>query len=413
VFASWIEIVIDISELLCCCCLILLFFDLFTEGGNFMNPYQDLDEKYFWATAIAKRSMFDISGLWVPKFKISPTTKVVTYGSCFAQHIGKALEARGFSWLISERAPLKLSSELSNKYNYGVFSARTGNIYTVSLLRQWLGWADGSIMIPDEIWERDGRYFDPFRPNIEPNGFESRDELMMSRGVSIKSFTESILKSDVFVFTLGLTESWVNKVEDYEYPMCPGTVAGDFLPDRHGFVNQSFAFIRRTLIEVFEKLRAMNPAIKIILTVSPVPLTATMSGNHILVATMESKSVLRAVAAAMQKQFRYVDYFPSYEIISGTPFRGAFFESNQRNVNHVGVDFVMNSFFQCLRKKFPSIEISDGVSSLSNVDVSLNVDKHGKRSALKPRGDGKNARNSASDEIVCEEELLAAFSKQK
>lgn len=366
-----------------------------------MNPYQSLDEKSFWATAVAKRNMFDISDLWDPKFRIGKKMKVATFGSCFAQHIGKALELRGFNWFISEPAPQGVSAESAKKFNYGVFSARTGNIYTVSLLKQWVEWATKEKTTPDEIWEKDGRFFDPFRPNIEPNGFESKEELVRSRESAIEAFKVTLTSSQVFVFTLGLTESWFNSEHGYEYPMCPGTVAGEFDSHKHQFVNQDFPFIRKTLTDTIQTIRRLNPNIKFILTVSPVPLTATMSGNHVLVATIESKSVLRAVAGTLKRQFSFVDYFPSYEIINATPYRGTFFESNQRSVNRAGVDHVMNVFFKCLSTKFPFYE--GGGNSGAKINEA-------QKSLLD--GLGKIQIQSRHDDLVCEEELLDAFSRK-
>jgi hypothetical protein len=366
-----------------------------------MHPYQFLGEKFFWSTAVAKRNMFDISDLWDPKFRIGRKMKVATFGSCFAQHIGMALQSRGFNWFIAEPAPKGVSAEIAKKFNYGVFSARTGNIYTASLLKQWVDWAVAEKDVPGEIWEKAGRFYDPFRPNIEPNGFCSKRELMLSREAAIQAFKVALVKSDVFVFTLGLTESWFNKDDGYEYPICPGTVAGEFDSDRHMFVNQGFPFIRKTMEEVILGIKKLAPKIKFLLTVSPVPLTATMSGNHVLVATMESKSILRAVAGSLKRQFNFVDYFPSYEIINSTPYRGAFFESNQRNVNHFGVDHVMSSFFHGLNSKF-------GVQSIPSLNASLPREQLDKGKL----GEGVKAENKkiVADDVVCEEELLSAFS---
>lgn len=364
-----------------------------------MHPYEELSEKFFWSTAVAKRNMFDIEELWDPKFRIAKQHKVATFGSCFAQHIGRALASRNFNWMISELPPRGLSPENAKIYNYGVFSARTGNIYTVSLLQQWVHWAIGKTDVPEEVWEKDGRYYDPFRPNIEPNGFLSISELRLSRELAIEAFKECLMKANVFVFTLGLTESWFNKEYGYEYPMCPGTVAGVFDADKHQFINQDFPFIRVRLEETISLIRELNPNIKFLLTVSPVPLTATKSGNHVLVATMESKSILRAVAGQMKRRFGFVDYFPSYEIINATPFRGTFFESNMRSVNHVGVDHVMDSFFKCLDAKFPIGEIS----KISSKDKEKQV-------AQMTLGLGEKAVKRNED-VICEEELLNAFAK--
>ena len=202
-----------------------------------MNPYENLPTKAFWKLSVANRSMFDIDELWDPKFAIRSTHNVVTFGSCFAQHISTALKARGFNWLSTERPPHGLSEQNAELLNYNIFSARTGNIYTTSLLKQWTNWALGKSAVPGECWQKDSRFYDPFRPRIEPNGFESDEEMRLSQAQAIGSFRESINKAHYFVFTLGLTEGWINE-EGYEYPMCPGTAAGDFDPAKHQFRNR-------------------------------------------------------------------------------------------------------------------------------------------------------------------------------
>lgn len=366
-----------------------------------MHPYESLDDKSFWSTAVARRNMFDIDGMWDPQFAFDPRMKVATFGSCFAQHIGQALEARGFNWFIAETPPPGLSPENARKFNYGVFSARTGNIYTVSLLKQWVDWATGARPVPDEIWVKDGRFHDPFRPNIEPMGFASEDELLRSREAAIEAFKATLIESQRFVFTLGLTESWWNAAHGYEYPMCPGTVAGAFDAQQHRFFNQDYSFIHTTLKQTLHAIQGLNPDIRFLLTVSPVPLTATVSGNHVVVATMESKSVLRAVAGALRRECPNVDYFPSYEIINATPFRGTFFEPNQRSVNHTGVDHVMKTFFSCLKAKFEAAEGAALASVVQGIKAGMPSDGHRPGSPVP----------ASSDEVVCEEALLGAFSK--
>lgn len=349
-----------------------------------MNPYENLPAKAFWKLSVASKSMFDIDGLWDPKFKVQPIHNIVTFGSCFAQHIGNALKAKGFKWLSTEAPPQGLSEKNATLLNYNIFSARTGNIYTTSLLKQWTKWALDKSDIPNEIWEKDSRFYDPFRPGIEPNGFKSEDEMKQSRSQTISSFRDSIIKADYFVFTLGLTESWINE-EGYEYPMCPGTIAGNFNPEKHKFKNQQFQEILQNLRGAILMMRKVNPHIKFILTVSPVPLTATKSNKHVLVATMESKSILRAVAGQLATNNSYIDYFPSYEIINSPPFKGVFFEPNQRNVNSYGINFVMESFFKCLTSKFGEYQ-----SPVAN----------------------KSPEKKINTDEVCEEELLEAFGRK-
>lgn len=382
-----------------------------------VNPYQGLGETAFWATAVAQKNMFDIGPLWEPRFAVARRDKAVTFGSCFAQHFGRALAAKGFHWLNAEPAPELLSAESAAKFNYGIFSARTGNIYTASLLRQWVSWAKGEAAPAGEVWELEGRFHDPFRPAIEPGGFASAGELRRSRDVAIAAFRTCLTESDVFVFTLGLTESWVNSEHGYEYPMCPGTVAGEFDAVRHRFVNQDYQSVRATLADVLVQIRQLNHRIKFLLTVSPVPLTATMSGQHVLVATMESKSILRAVAGSIVRELSNCDYFPSYEIINGTPYRGTFFEANQRNVNASGVAHVMKQFFDAMNARFP-FQDAESKAEPEEPELpdreTLEAMRRIQRRDARRQAAGRSARAEASARAddVCEEELLAAFAGQ-
>lgn len=334
--------------------------------------------------------MFDISDLWDPKFRINPTHKIATYGSCFAQHIGRALRGNGFQWVDAESAPNGLSAENLRRFNYGIFSARTENIYTTTMLAQWVDWSQGRTKAPEEVWERDGRFYDPFRPRVEPTGFASRKELLEARAWTMECFRQSYRQSDVFVFTLGLTERWLNRQAGYEYAICPGTAAGTFDPDAHVFDNLQFVHVLNALSHSMEKMREDNPRLRFLLTVSPVPLTATKSSRHILVATMESKSILRAVAGQLAANRPYVDYFPSYEIINSPAFKGAFFEPNQRTVNPFGVDFVMRSFF---------------------TGLGLPATPATQTPAAPTPATATRARAQTTDDTLCTEELLDAFSK--
>jgi len=353
-----------------------------------MHPYETLDAKYFWATAVANRDMLDIDQLWVPKFNIGKKQRIATFGSCFAQHIGRALQNQGYAWASTEPAPPGLSDQNARRFNYDIFTCRTGNIYTTSLLRQWVSWACGREAVPDEIWKKDGRFYDPFRPAIEPEGFASKQELLASRDFTIRALRRALSKVRVFVFTLGLTESWFNKQQGYEYPMCPGTVAGEFDPRLHEFKNQDHGFVLKNLRQAIKMIREINPKMRFILTVSPVPLTATNSGTHVLVATQHSKAILRSVAGQLAASRDYIDYFPSYEVVTTPPFRGAFFEQNQRSVTPQGVAHIMGMFFQCLEARFGD---SGAVAPVTQ------------------RSPGKAEKDASEADLVCEEELLSAF----
>lgn len=373
------------------------------------HPYSDLPERQFWSTAVGRREALDIRDLWTPKFRIVPKDRVVTFGSCFAEHFSRALVGRGWGWTDFEPPPVTLDAEMARQFNYGVFSARTGNIYSARMMQQWLEWAVGAAAVPDIVWEKDGRFYDPFRPAIEPEGFASPEELRASRELTLEALARAVRDCTVFVFTLGLTECW-RDIDNFEYAVCPGTVAGRFDASRHRFVNQSSREVVTSMREVLRILEEANPNIRVLLTVSPVPLTATASGEHVLVATSRSKSVLRAAADVIADENRRVDYFPSYEIITAPPFEGRFFAENKRSVRQEGVDHVMAQFFagqQLFARK------AEKPARLAPAELAETIRRRAAHAAPKPMAKSKNGakrkQGRDADDVVCEDLLLGAF----
>ncbi len=358
-----------------------------------MHPYEALPAECFWRTAVAERDPMQIAGLWKPKIRITHRTRIITAGSCFAQHFARALQARRYRWVDHEPGPAGLTAAQKHDYHYGTFSFRTGNIYTPRILRQWLTWALTDTPASDEVWETDGRFYDPFRPTVEPGGFVSPEELWASRAETLGAIQRAVRTSNVLVFTMGLTEAWQNRETGVEYAVCPGTASGTFDPDNHVFVNHRFANLMADMAVVLELLWQANPGLVVLLTVSPVPLTATASGQHVLTATSHSKSLLRAVASELAMTQPRVDYFPSYEIITHPAYRGRFYAPNLRSVLPEGVDHVMATFF------------SDQQAAFGGAPVAAPTPM-----TTKPADEAPvEAELSEADELRCEEEILAAF----
>jgi hypothetical protein len=270
---------------------------------------------------------------------------IATAGSCFAQHIARHARGRGYNVIDTEPAPQGVPDSLAKKYGYSLFSARFGNIYSVRQLLQLLRECLGQWTPSNAIWEHRGRFFDAMRPSVEPLGLASDCEVRAHRGSHLTYVRRMFEMTDVLIFTLGLTESWVDAASGTVYPTAPGTIAGDFDPQRCLFKNFRYDEILADFREFWALLKSIRAGVKAILTVSPVPLTATATKNHVLVATTYSKSVLRAVAGTLADENDDIDYFPSYEIIAGHPSRGFFFDGNLRSVAAAGVEVVMGHFF--------------------------------------------------------------------
>ena len=279
------------------------------------------------------------------KFRIRRTDRVATAGSCFAQHIARHLSNAGFNYFVTDSVNSFVPQYVAVDYNYGVFTARYGNIYTTRQFLQLLQRAYGEFIPSDEMWVgKDGRFYDPYRPQIQPGGFASEQEFRLDREKHFAAIRRGVEHCNVFVFTLGLTEAWVNREDGAVYPLCPGTTAGVFDPEQHLFINFRMTEVLADLDNALNFIRGRNPQVRFMLTVSPVALLATAEHRHVLVSTTYSKSVLRTVCGELDAQYPDVAYFPSYEIITGSFNRGAYFAPDMREVTETGVSHVMRLF---------------------------------------------------------------------
>lgn len=307
------------------------------------NPYANAADHQFWRRGAASKPFHQLDYVVDPKFTIDPGTRVATAGSCFAQHISRKLSAIGFNYFVPERGE-SLSPEERARRQFGVFSARYGNLYTVRQLLQLFDEAfSGETRA--EAWQRaDGRWVDACRPQVEPNGYAGFDEVREARRDHLAFVRDVFSGCELFIFTLGLTEAWRAKEDGRVYPLAPGVAAGDFDPERHEFVNFGVSETIADLEAFLDRLKQVNGAVKALLTVSPVPLIATYEKRHVVVSTAYSKSVLRVAAQQAADSRDWVDYFPSYEIITASPTGGLYFETDWREVNRMGVAHAMRCF---------------------------------------------------------------------
>lgn len=306
------------------------------------NPYRGKPAYQFWRTAVATPAPEAVDPIVDPGFTIGRSDRIATAGSCFAQHIARTLARSGYHYMTIENAPATPGAQPEN---YGTFSARYGNIYTVRQLLQLFRRAYGTFMPADTAWQRqDGRFVDPFRPQIQADGFATPEDVAQDREAHLAAVRVMFETCDIFVFTLGLTEAWVSADDGAVFPLAPGTITPTVDPERYAFRNFTVTKMEADLTTFITYLRRLNPQVRIILTVSPVPLIATFEPRHVLVSTTYSKSALRVLAEQISQRFEGIDYFPSYEMITGPHSRGAFYADDLREVLPEGVSYVMKHF---------------------------------------------------------------------
>jgi hypothetical protein len=309
------------------------------------HPYIGMPDYQFWRKELGIKYPDKFDPVTNHSFVISHHDSIVTAGSCFAQHVGRYLLSSGFNILIAEKAHDIVPAEIAKLYNYGLFSARYGNIYTALQLKQLIQRAFGEFNPIEKCWiASNGSFVDPFRPQIQPGGFVSEAELLADLSVHLDAVKKAFTSMDVFIFTLGLTEAWLDQRDGAVFPLAPGVAGGLWDEKKYKFVNLELDQTVSDLQWSIDYLRNINPNIRIVLTVSPVPLNATAVNRHVFVSTTYSKSVLRVAAQIICDNYSMCDYFPSYEIITSPFVRAQYYAEDCREVIEDGVRHVMNLF---------------------------------------------------------------------
>jgi hypothetical protein len=237
--------------------------------------------------------------------------KIFTIGSCFARNVEKALHDTGFnvtSLADETDLAIKGKSDYLNRYN------------TFSILHE-LQNAAGLIDLPDELAfskTSNGKYVDFYsHPILEPTSLE----FVKAARQWLTSYFTRAFEADVVTITLGLIECWYDREAGRYINFAPIFGSSDQRTqlitdsDRFNFRVLSYEENMQNLDEIYDLLVEKNPNVKIIVTISPVRMSATFTQRDVVVANTLSKSMLRTCAESWQRRHPdRIDYFPSYEM---------------------------------------------------------------------------------------------------
>lgn len=309
-----------------------------------MHPYEKINAYQRWTRGVSQKYFTNFDWALKKTFVINKSQKIVSLGSCFAQHIAKNLQNHGFSYLITEEPPKDVQGN-----DYPFYSALYGNIYTLKQASQLIDRAKNNLfqVLNDDYWmDKENNFIDPFRPNIFKNGFKSYEALILERKIHLDKTLKAFSEADVIVLTLGLTEGWVEKDSGYILPVAPGVLYGEYDSKKYEFKNYLYAEGLDDFESFYVTLKSINKNVRIIVTVSPVMLSATFEDQHVWISSCYSKSCLRSIAEEVSNKYEDIYYFPSYEIITNPASSSSYLSSDFRGVTDLGVQSVMNVFFE-------------------------------------------------------------------
>ncbi|MBE8985966.1 GSCFA domain-containing protein [Nostoc sp. LEGE 12450] len=303
------------------------------------------------------RSIYDeLPYAWENKI-IDKFTPVGSSGSCFAMEIAHGLQKRGYNYIITEQ----------NKQS----CAKWGIIFNTPSFRQLVEKVFGLRKTPKLLWatKRNERliFCDPFREDIE---FESIEDYENDYETHIERAREALLKVKVFVITLGMNEVWTLTSDGSVFSRCPWGFAASLVCKKVLTVEENISELQKML----DIWRIYNPDIKIILSVSPVPLHATFRGDtfHVIAANCHSKSILRIAAEEFASRNKNVFYLPAYETVlycTKNPWT-----EDQRHVSREAVENVMQLFdkmfvAQEIEYNYPSDETLSNALKLREINL--------------------------------------------
>ncbi|TDR89064.1 GSCFA domain-containing protein [Enterovirga rhinocerotis] len=267
-----------------------------------------------------------------PSFTFQPGQRIFTIGSCFARNIEEALFDRGFdvpTWACAKDETVDWGSD-------GISAL---NNYVPTCIPAQIRWAFG--MEPFDLQTHTlelmpGRFFDPqFRLTTRPLPAEA----VLARRERVNRLYRELAQSQFVLITLGLIEAWFDHKSGLYINCAPPKSATRAEPDRfelHVLGHDEVVASLRDLMGLLDQV--CPPDYRMILTVSPVPLTATFTPADVAIANCYSKSVLRAACEVLVAERANIDYFASYESVTLTD-RSLAFRDDQIHVQPAIVRF--------------------------------------------------------------------------
>ncbi len=242
--------------------------------------------------------------------KIDHAQKILAMGSCFIEHMGGRLQKHGFDIQLNPFGilyhPLGILNGLSRILQNESIRAEELHLYQ----ERW------------HSWSHHGSFSDL--------GKNSALQLMNR---SFDLARESINSLDWLIITFGTT---------YGYQLKDGTLVANchkYPADHFNKVLSNPKELIDQWIEFIPLLKAANPSLNILITVSPI-----RHKKDGLIENNRSKARCLLLAEAVINEFDYCHYFPSYEIQLDELRDYRFYEEDLVHPNNLAQDYIWEKF---------------------------------------------------------------------
>ncbi len=317
---------------------LLQYFSTTEENRKAFTPSaKPFPNNVFWPNPEDKqraRSLYDDNLLLSRKVHlVDKETPVASMGSCFAFEIAHHLQRKGFRYIVSE--------ENKGPDGFHNSSARWGTLFNTASFKQLAERVFGVKETPRLVFSsmRDGKviYLDPFREDVI---FTSPEHYAQDYYQHLDAARNALMSTRVLIITPGVNEVWRIRKCKSVLSVAPWRVAPE-LVEKHVFSVKENLDNLQGMLDI---LRYHNPRLKIIISLSPVPLHATFQGDkkHVVEANFHSKATIRCAIEEFVSRNKEVYYFPSFELSTfcvQNPW-----QDDQRHINKPTVAKIMKLF---------------------------------------------------------------------
>ena len=243
----------------------------------------------------------------VPKI-ITKDTGFFAMGSCFARNIAQTLRSR----------------------NYRTYNVECGeHINSTFANRALLDWTLGRA--EPAVGERIAQLFGEVKP---------------------ETYHFYLTDSDVVIFTLGVAPCFFDSATGAFVMPRSSALTVRALAHRYVFRTTTVAENVDNIKDIISTVRSVNKDLKIVFTLSPVPLNSTFEMDSAVQADCISKSTLRvAIHEVMSSGIPEIYYWPSFEIVRWLSGHiGKFYGKEDGSTAHVNediVEYIVDTFIDC------------------------------------------------------------------
>jgi hypothetical protein len=264
------------------------------------------------------------------RLSLSTKTPIATLGSCFVRFFKEQLVSRGFNHVQTE---------------FDAFSRHSScgweRVYTSANIYQILKDIESQKVSVNRFFKDGDRVRDLFRHKVS---FSNLEEAFACTQNHIRLGMEAIKQAEVLFLTLGQNETWYDEFGDYWFGQLP-PVELTAKKQQVKVVQLTTEMNKKFLNSSYVILKTINPKIKVILNIAPIPAIGTFFNENVITRSFLNKAILRvSINEFMEKMPPEVLYFPAFELSHLVPYFP--FQSDNRHPNPRFMTNLMDLFFR-------------------------------------------------------------------